>query len=460
MRSILTLEESRNLDKELIAKLSLQSERLIENAGHSSAGIIKSELISGSSILFLIGPGNNGADGLVAAECLASEGYRISIYFYKWEKAGEANKARAASVHEYADVCSSIPSADCYNAVVEALFGFSFRGCLDDDVLAFLNEAKRVYALDAPAGFAYSAYKTITFTLPKKEFYFGNRSRIGFIDIVNPGFPESELEKCGSDIHLLDSSDISRSVIPPTAYKNTRGHAALLAGSDNYPGAALLASRSLYKSGAGLVSLYSSDAVLDFAISSEPGIIRGIKDSFSGYDSILIGPGWGKGGMSQFEKAIGSGVPYVIDADGLALVRGRKLPGTAVLTPHIGEYRKLLIQYGIEGGLTERKIKMLAASANAVVAVKSSVVYISDGCDIYIYDGENPALGIAGSGDILSGVIASALARGIRPLQAAIDGVVMHQMAGKELAAKNGLFTASELLEEIGKVCFRYIFSL
>ncbi len=460
MKPILTLDESKNLDRDLIAKLSLKSEKLIEKAGLLSADIIRRELKSESSILFLIGPGNNGLDGLVAAEALSSIGYRVAIYFYKREKANEANKAREFKAYGYAEICNSIPSPDSFEAVVEALFGFSFRGSLDYDISSFLNKSKKVYALDAPAGFAYTAYKTITFSLPKKEFYFENRSRAGLIDIVNPGFPESNLSSCSADMHLLDPEDISEPVLPLTAYKNTRGHVALLSGSDNYPGASLLAARSLYKSGAGLVSLYSSESVLDFAISNEPGIIRGRRDTFSEYDSVLLGPGWGKGDSVLFEKALGSGVPYVIDADALGLIEGRRLPGNAVLTPHIGEYKKLLVQYGIEGGLTEDNIKALAACANAVVAVKSSVVYISDGCDIYIYDGGNPALGVAGSGDILSGVIASALARGVKPLQAAIDGVIMHQLAGRSLAEKKGLFTASELLEEIGIICCRYIFSL
>lgn len=460
MKPVLSLDQSKKLDCELIRSLSLSSSELIDNAGRMASRIIDSELGRESSLLFLIGPGNNGSDGLVAAEALASSGHHISVYLYHHEKANDDNQRRCEKIPEYAELCNELPDECHYDAVVEALFGFSFHGQLDDSLISFLLNADKVYALDSPAGFSYSAYKTITFTLPKKEFYFGNRDSAGIIEVVNPGFPDYELSKCHTSLHLLSSADFSHRDMPLTSYKNTRGHVALLSGSDSYIGASILASKALFKAGAGLVSLYSSDTVVRAAIYAEPGIIAGHKDSFSSYNAILAGPGWGNGHSAQLDLALESGIPTVIDADGLKLLNGRRLGGQTVITPHVGEFRTLIAQYGIDGGLTDSNIKALARASGAISVVKSSVVYISDGKDVYIYDGENPALGVAGSGDILSAVIAAGLGRGEEPLKAAINGVIMHQSAGRALAGKKGFFTAGELLEEIGRTCYRYIFSL
>ncbi len=458
MKPILTLSESKVLDGHLIEKLGLSPSLLVEKAGQAAAGIIGSEIPGNAPIVFLVGPGNNGADGLVAARALALSGHHVSVYLYKHEKANSLNREMSKRIGEYADLIENLPPPCPSVTAVEALFGFGFKGELSSALSEWFDSVGRVYALDAPAGFSYHAYKTITFTLPKSEFYFGGRESAGLIDIVNPGFPDAEL-----DVHtglcLIGPDDISHSRLPLTAYKNIRGHVALLAGSEEYTGAAVLASKALYKSGAGLVSLYSSSHVTDSVINSEPGVIAGNRDSLSSYDAVLAGPGWGKGDEMMLDKAIMSSRPMVIDADGLKLLNGRRLYEGTVLTPHLGEFRSLLCQYGIPGGLSEESIKALSSLSGAVVAVKSSVVYISDGKTVYVFDGENPALGVAGSGDILSAVIASALARGEAPLQAAIDGVIMHQSAGRRLADAKGLFTAGELLEEIGRTCFRYIFS-
>lgn len=457
MRPVYALRDAKTLDSFLISKYSLSSSRLIDKAGALSAAIVEKEN-ENASILVLLGPGNNGADGLALSEIL-SHSHIVSLYFYS-DKSNDEVKERKAKLNKAIKVIDTLDKIRSYDVVIDALFGFSFHGEIDSYVINALKSAKKVYALDVPSGFAYNAYKTITFTTPKKEFYFDYRAQTGLIDIANPGFPEEELIASPENIYLLEDSDLKARPMSLTSYKNSRGHVAFIGGSSFYPGAALLASKALIKGGSGLVTIYSDESTKSFVINNENSIINGRDQDLSRYDALLVGAGWGNGDEVLFKKAIDSALPIVIDADGLKqLNRSIKL-SNAIITPHMGEFKRLLNSYEIKTATLEEDIKELSRKSGAVVVLKTSVVYITDGDVIYLYDGENPALGVGGSGDILGGIIASSFGRGASPLDAAINGVTIHQKAGRELRDRVGFFTATELLEEVGRVCFKSIFSL
>ena len=147
----------------------------------------------------------------------------------------------------------------------------------------------------------------------------------------------------------------------------------------------------------------------------------------------------------------------MLDADGLKFASGHDFGNKAVLTPHIGEYRRLMASMDMDDGLGSalslaEALRALARRLSAVIVLKSSTVWITAGDDIYIYDGANPSLGVAGSGDVLSGVIATLLAAGEEPLRAAIDGVILHQRAGRKAHEDYGFYSADELILSVGKV--------
>ena len=454
VKPLYSIQAAKLLDKTLIEKYSLSSSQLIDKAGRLSAEIVDRENPS-SDILILAGPGNNGADGLAMAETLISS-HRVYVY-YCYDKANDELKRRKDSLNGKIKVIDKLEKD--YEVVVDAIFGFSFHGTIDEYLIKFLSSCNKVYALDIPTGFSYRAYKTITFTTSKKEFYFNHRSECGYIECVNPGFLESELQKSPDCLYNIDSSDYTYEKLSLTSYKNTRGHAAFIGGSLLYPGAALLASKALIKAGAGLVSIYSDKKTKEYVISNENSIINGVKADFSTYDSILLGSGWGEGDASLFEKAIASNKPIVIDADGLRFLKDGIRAENAIITPHVGEFKRLLTTYNIKDEISESTIRELSWKTGAVVVLKSSVVYITDGREIYVYDGENPSLGVGGSGDILGAIIASNLARGLDRVTAARNGVILHQEAGRSINKRLGFYSASELLEEVGRVCYRYIFS-
>lgn len=146
-----------------------------------------------------------------------------------------------------------------------------------------------------------------------------------------------------------------------------------------------------------------------------------------------------------------------MDADAVKYAHRFKYSWNAVLTPHVGEYRILMRNLGLPDGLESaaslRKSLLLASrKLEAVIVMKSASLWIADGDDVYIYDGANPSIGVAGAGDVLTGIIAALLGQGEKPLQAAVDGVILHQKAGRSAHGKYGYYPAEELIAETGRL--------
>ena len=402
-------------------------------------------------IVLAIGPGNNGSDGIELASILHEEGYDASVLYYT-ENGNAENMRRREALDPAIPIVSSLAGFD---TVVEALFGFGIdpgRGEFRT-LLSTIDSRAEVIALDVPAGFAFDADATVTFMAPKAEMYLpGLRGRCGRILRFNPGFPEEGLD--GSSIHLLSDDDSAIRRISLADYKNSRGHVLAIGGSRRFPGALRLLCRAATAAAAGLVTVLTEDERI---FAEHPSLMPFSDDSFSRFSSIAIGPGWDAGNEAVFDRAVASGKPMVIDADALKFVHGRRFSHKAVLTPHVGEYRALMASLGIADGLEDAS--MLAGSLQkasslleAVLVLKASSIWIADGKDIFIYDGANPSLGTAGSGDVLSGIIAALLAQGEDPLRAAVDGVILHQRAGRAAHEEYGYYTAEELIIEAGRL--------
>ena len=261
----------------------------------------------------------------------------------------------------------------------------------------------------------------------------------------------------------------------PDAHKGTFGTSLLIAGSEEYPGAAVLAGRSAYRIGSGLVTLAVPQGIYQGLIRTLPeatwvvlpeqsgGISEEasdqIKDVIHNPTACLIGPGFGtRSGTGKFlEKVLQiEGLPpLVVDADGLRLLSGipnwqKKVPRDCVLTPHPGEMSVLT-------GLPVKEIQEnrvgiaeeYAQRWKQIVLLKGahSVVSAPDG-STKILISANPALARAGSGDVLAGIITGLLAQGLEPFDAAVSGCWIHARAG-ELAEKNRGNSAAVLAGDI-----------
>ena len=453
MRPLYSAESAKKLDHYLIEKHSLSESALIDSAAKEVFDAVRDKLLS-KRVLFLIGPGNNGADGLEMARLLSRENQNVSLFFLS-EK-GSAENIKRREKYSYINRAFEISG---YDVIVDALFGFSFRGEADDYLLEIINEVNSsgsfVVSIDIPSANLIRADVTVSLMCSKLELYHPlERARSGKMLLRNPGFPECDIDKMAEDSFLFDESDLSLEDIPIDGYKNTRGHVAVLGGSERYPGAPILTSLASFHAGAGLVTLISDDAVLERAFKCYPSIMQSNGDDLSKFSSLAIGPGWDAGSEELLERALSSGKNMVIDADGIKLLKDKKLGHRAIITPHIGEYKRLCTLLGIDNGLDNadslrKSLKALSDELECIVVLKSSTVWISNGERLFVFDGANPSLGVAGSGDVLSGIIASLLAQGAELLDAAINGVIMHQSAGRRAKERYGYYSAEELIGEI-----------
>lgn len=452
MQAVLTLSEAGEMDRRLIERYGLSSSALIDNAAKGAFEIIKWR-VSGR-VVVMAGPGNNGSDGIELARLLHAAGHDVSM-LYPYERGNEENLSRRRNLPSGMAVVSS-PSG--FDTVIDALFGFSYRKGNDtilQDIENEIGEDALRIALDVPSGGIIRADITVSFMAPKLELYLPSvRGMAGEIHIFNPGFPEDELKESPERVYLLSDDDSEIRKIGVSDYKNTRGHLLIIGGSDEYTGAPRLSGRAAFAAGCGLVTVMTdSEKIRD---ENPSFMIRKPGSDLSRYDSVLAGPGWGDGNSDLFESAFLSGKPLVIDADALKFVPGHVFGNRAVLTPHIGEYKRLMKAMGMDDGLTsatelESALRKLSRTLSAVIVLKSSTVWITDGDDIYIYDGANPSLGVAGSGDVLAGVTATLMAGGEDPLRAAVDGVILHQKAGRNAHIEYGYYPADELIKEVGR---------
>lgn len=455
MKPVYSLKSASSLDRSLISAYALSESSLIDGAANGAYRIIKKRVLN-KKVLFVIGKGNNGSDGLELARILSKESNRISI-LYLSDDGNDENLKRREKV-------SFLPRAfevSGYDVIVDCIFGFGFKGELDGIYRDIINEINSsgsyIISLDVPSAGKIIANETVVFMANKVELLEPlSRVNSGILHLVNPGFPENELVSSNDNIYLLDDEDLDIQPFRLSDYKNTRGHIAVIGGSRKYPGAPVLSIQGAIKSGVGLATLISKKEVLSLVYSSYPSILLQEEDDidFDKYSAIVVGPGWDSGSEPLLQRAIESQKPLVIDADGIKLLKDKHLGWNGVITPHLGEYRKLCEEFGIDTGFGDAEkllasISYVARRLECIVVLKGSVLWISDGDKLFIYDGHNPSLGVAGSGDILSGIIGALLSSGETPLKGAVNGVILHQIAGRKAHEKYGYYMAEKLIEEI-----------
>ncbi len=330
-------------------------------------------------------------------------------------------------------------------------------------------------AIDVPSGLregylpgepCFRADLTLTIELPKLCLYSpAGRLCCGDIRIVKTGFPESLTQDPSIPGELITPADIPTLLprFPQDAYKNTRGHLAVFAGAEGTTGAAVLSAGAAGRSMTGLVSLfidrelYAQTAPRLSSVMVRP-LDRNLPLEAGRFSAVLAGPGWGREGRGALLKGlIDSGLPGVLDADGIDALKGllpAKLKGRWIITPHIGEFSRFtglpkdaVLADPVSAGLS------CARDTGAVVVLKSHLTFIASPEGRYaVFDGMNPAAGTGGSGDVLAGSIAGFLSCGLSPWDAARLGVLVHGKAAARCFAERGWFVAEDLLPYLSRI--------
>lgn len=424
MIPVVTIDEMRAID----AAATEPTPVLVGRAGAAVARTARRMLggVYGRRVVVLAGPGNNGADGRVAAARLRSTGVH-------------------AEVIDLADAPAALPVADL---VIDAALGTGVSRPYE----APDPGAARVLAVDIPSGVhgdtgevlgsPMLADITVTFAALKPGLLLGDGpSLCGRVEVVDIG-----LDVDGSTVHLVDDASAAR-MVPTRPVDAHKWHQAVLvvAGSPGMTGAAHLTTAAAQRAGAGMVRLATpgladpggpTEAVA--VAVPETGWAEDLADGSDRIDAFAIGPGLGTSmaALHQMRMLIGRlDRPAVVDGDALtalgsdaATVLARRTAPT-VLTPHDGEFARLA---GAAPGPDRiGAVRSLAASTGAVVLLKgpTNVIAAPDGRVRLVRSGDE-RLATAGTGDVLTGVVAALLAGGASPLDAAAAGAHLHGIAG------------------------------
>ena len=476
---------------------------LMENAGLAVAQSARSHLgtVAGANILALVGPGNNGADGLVAARHLRRWGAEVTACVVTRRPSPDP-KMDAARQYGVNAFCAGDDDGLVLlesllhrsRLVIDAVLGTGRSRPIEGITAAVLERvnsrrnaanAPAVLALDLPTGVdadtgaadpaGVTADVTVALGHPKVGLLtLPGATRVGRLEVAGIGLPAGMPETDAISLELLTAGWVGRNLParPADAHKGTFGHALIVAGSRNYVGAACLAAQAALRTGAGLVTLATPESVYPIAASKLTEVIHqplpedadgrvhpdaaGVIGPLLGRcDSLAVGSGMGRSeGAARFMDAlltelgaldVPAQLPLVVDADGLNNLSDlgewwRRLPGPAVVTPHPGEMATLT------GSSIPEVQRDRIATAQRWAAEWGVSVTLKGAGTVVAHPGglaqmspfSNPGLASGGTGDVLTGVIVGLMAQGLEPGLAAACGVFLHGQAGADVAARRG----------------------
>ncbi|HHX94919.1 MAG TPA: NAD(P)H-hydrate dehydratase [Clostridia bacterium] len=492
---LVTVEEMRSLDTAASSEYGIPSLILMENAGRAVAEKAVEYFggcVDSRRILIFSGKGNNGGDGFVAARHLANKGADVKVFllYPREEILGDA-LVNLEILEKLGVVISPVGPRDIQRVkialiyadlVIDAIFGTGFKGKAKGtpaSVIGAINESSTsVIAVDLPSGLeadsgqvkgpCIRASFTCTSGLPKPGLYlYPGVEYCGEIEVANISLPAGLIEKGNFQFSLVDREMCSQ-YLPPrqwNSHKGAFGHVFVAGGSVGMTGAVALASEAALKSGAGLVTACvpgSLNSILENKLTEVMSIplpetenrvlnteaaavlLRKVKKN----DVVAVGPGLstcpGTDGFVK-ELLLRCPCPIVIDADGLNIISGNpdmlldlKVP--AVLTPHPGEMARLLGCSAQEVQQDRVNIaRQFARQYGVVVVLKgaNTITAVPDN-SVFINTTGNPGLATAGSGDVLTGLIASLLVQGLPTEYAAAVGTYIHGLTADDLLPTYG----------------------
>ncbi len=495
MKYIVTAEEMKKYDQNTIERIGVPGIVLMERAALKAFELLKERFgeagLRGADAYVLAGIGNNGGDGLALARLLADAGCSVDVRIVgDVNKATDSFKIQRAILDSYPVTIVSGPRMKKYDILADALFGVGLTrdvaGVCAEAVEEFNNCAGYKLAIDIPSGISADNGRilgcaavcdaTVTFGFVKRGlFLYPGCDCAGEVTCAAMGIDERSFY--GEEPGMFFYDEKPGDLLPDreaSGNKGTFGKVLCIAGSYNMAGAACLASKSAYRTGAGMVKVLSAPENREIIQKTVPEALLGtyedLEASLKWADVIVAGPG-----LSTSEEAfkcvkkalVCSDLPLVIDADGLNLLAGSeelredlkaacRAGRSVILTPHVGELARLTgkaiaeLKKDLAGAAGE-----LAAELGCVVAAKDArtVTCAPDGRICMNIRG-NSGMATAGSGDVLAGVIGALLASGMSAFEAASKGVVLHACAGDIAAAELGEHgcMAGDIAEALAKI--------
>lgn len=498
MIPLYTREEMREVDRAAVRDFGIPSIALMESAGARATDVLRRDYAGRlEAVLVVGGEGQNGGDGWVVARHLFTSGYAPTCVLIGSDERvrGDARVNLAAlralgvpvSVWSGEAVEQLAPLVQAASLVVDALFGTGLGRTVDGHfarAIGLLNQARvPICALDVPSGVdantgqvlgcAVLASSTVTFAGHKRGLHqYPGVTHAGAVTCVGIGakLPEA------SRVHLIEDRDVAALIAPATgdSHKGTRGHVLAIAGSRGKTGAAILSALGAMRAGAGLVTIAAdaeTQGVLEHKVLElmtarfdEGAPLASLLALAEGKASALLGPGFGvDAARSELARSLARElpIPTVLDADALTalgtdLAQLREARAPRVLTPHPAEAARLL-------GRSTAAVQADRYAAAEELAARSGQVAVLKGARTVIATPEGalricragtPALGVAGTGDVLAGVVSALVARE-RAHAAAWASVLIHALAGEIAAESDRGMLASEVAHAIPRALER-----
>ncbi len=496
MKKIFSVEQIRRADAYTIEHKAISSIDLMEKAAGECALWLKYRAGKNQEYAIFAGPGNNGGDGLAIARMLLESGFLVQVYVLKTSSAFSPDFSinlerleKITPVNIWEKSPNQWPELSPNCILIDAVFGSGLSKPLTGlplKVVNWMNSCPNVkIAIDIPSGlFADKAVDDLSenilhadytlsfqfvkfaFLMPENEFF------VGEWHILDIGLAEDFIETEPTNTFIIGREIVKRILQKrhKFSHKGDFGHALIIAGDSTKMGAGLLSSKACIKSGAGLVTLHHPKNQ-GFAVNAHmPEVMLSADESelafttlpsLDAFNCIAVGPGLGQ--LKETQKALKlliqqADVPIVFDADALNILSNNKtwlafLRPHSIFTPHVKEFERVA---GKSVNSFERLNKAIEFSHkyNVVLVLKGAYTWIvTPSGQVYFNSTGNSGMATGGSGDVLTGIIASLLAQKYSSVNACILGVYLHGLAGDIAAESTGLesLIASDIINNLGK---------
>ena len=483
MKNIVTGTDMKKVDSYTINTIGIPSLVLMERAALSVAEIVCKNQLKDKKILVVAGVGNNGADGVAICRILHLKGYNTELYILgDISKASTEFKQQLSIAHNIGiNIVGDYNDAD---VIIDSIFGVGLSRNVEGvykDVILKINKGRNfVYSVDIPSGVSadtgkicgvavkanctvtFGSYKIGTVLYPGAEY-------CGQVVVADIGFPQEAYEQIEEQVKTATLEDFNYS------NKGTYGKILIIAGSKDISGAAVLCAEAAFRVGAGLVRVFTAEQnrqiiqrLLPEAMVNTYDVhhfnMKSLEACLKWCDVVAIGPGIGTGVIQKnmIEKVLEYNLPTVIDADGINNISEderlkKKLHKNVVITPHLGEMSRFLnipveeiasnlIKYGREVNY-KYNINCILKDARTVITTEQETFVNLSG---------NSGMATAGSGDVLTGIVAALIGIGVEFNNATVLAPYIHGLAGDkamEYVSKTSMM-ATDIIEGI-KILFK-----
>jgi ADP-dependent NAD(P)H-hydrate dehydratase / NAD(P)H-hydrate epimerase len=473
---ILTAQQLHDWDAYTIRSKPISSVDLMEIAATRCVQWLIKHGYSQQALTIFCGKGNNGGDGLAIARLLSAKGCRVMVYIIERGQKGTHDfQANLVRLHEaglpvaYIQSPGHFPVIPKNHIIIDAMFGTGLNRPLEGLEAALVNHinisACPVVAIDIPSGLladesslgfaVVKAMHTLSFQCLKMAFLMAeNELYTGDVQVLEIGLLPEYLSNISYEAVLVEHEIISALYRPRQrfSHKGSFGHAALVAGSKGFMGAATLAANACLRTGTGKLTCHIPACGYSIMQIAAPEAMSAVAPGMdyieclpdvSTYQALGIGPGIGvyDSHAALLESLFqGYKKTMVIDADALTLLSKRPallsaLPAFTLLTPHPAEFDRLFGKSANDFARM-RMAKQKAQALRIIIVLKGHRTFIAmPGGSGFFNSTGNAGMAKGGSGDVLTGMLTALLAQQYPPEQAALLGVYLHGMAGDFAAA-------------------------